>query len=191
MKKKVKKSVKSCKKSVKKDWQAFFSMVNFMYAPQKGVIFLYGVLLWQSKRQEPKLLLNVPNASIETMTALRTRRTILIVWWSLNIVLSARSTRNTKNRNNSWRRTQNKRAHLRYEMANASKAKNQKPNWLRRQIAKLKETFSEIKKVSWPSFITVLKTTGLVLAVVAAFLLVITGVDAFLSWLFNVLMNLF
>ena len=76
-------------------------------------------------------------------------------------------------------------------MANASKAKNQKPNWLRRQIAKLKETFSEIKKVSWPSFITVLKTTGLVLAVVAAFLLVITGVDAFLSWLFNVLMNLF
>ena len=75
-------------------------------------------------------------------------------------------------------------------MANASKTKNQKPNWFRRVGAKLKETFSEIKKVSWPSFLTVLKTTGLVLAVVAAFLLIIGGVDALLSLLFDGLVGL-
>ena len=74
-------------------------------------------------------------------------------------------------------------------MANA-KANNKKPNWFRRVGAKCKETFSEIKKVSWPSFLTVLKTTGLVLAVVAAFLLIIGGVDALLSLLFDGLVGL-
>ena len=75
-------------------------------------------------------------------------------------------------------------------MANASKTKNQKPNWFRRVGAKIKETFSEIKKVTWPSFLTVLKTTGLVLVVVAAFLAVIMGVDALLSLLFDGLVGL-
>ena len=75
-------------------------------------------------------------------------------------------------------------------MANASKTKNQKPNWFRRVGAKIKETFSEIKKVTWPSFLTVLKTTGVVLAVVAAFLLIIGGVDALLSLLFDGLVGL-
>ena len=75
-------------------------------------------------------------------------------------------------------------------MANASKTKNQKPSWFRRVGAKIKETFSEVKKVSWPSFLTVLKTTGLVLVVVAAFLAVIMGVDALLSLLFDGLVGL-
>ena len=75
-------------------------------------------------------------------------------------------------------------------MANASKTKNQKPNWFRRVGAKIKETFSEIKKVTWPSFLTVLKTTGVVLVVVAAFLAVIMGVDALLSLLFDGLVGL-
>ena len=75
-------------------------------------------------------------------------------------------------------------------MANASKTKNQKPNWFRRVGAKCKETFSEIKKVTWPSFLTVVKTTGVVLAVVAAFLLIIGGVDALLSLLFDGLVGL-
>ena len=75
-------------------------------------------------------------------------------------------------------------------MANASKTKNQKPNWFRRVGAKIKETFSEVKKVSWPSFLTVLKATGVVLVVVAVFLAVIMGVDALLSLLFNDLLGL-
>ncbi len=62
-------------------------------------------------------------------------------------------------------------------MANATKSKNKKPNWFRRVGAKIKETFSELKRVTWPKFGTAVKTTGVVLVVVAAFLLVVTLVD--------------
>jgi preprotein translocase SecE subunit len=74
-------------------------------------------------------------------------------------------------------------------MANATKNKNQKPNWFRRVGAKLKETFSEIKRVTWPKFPTVLKTSGVVLVVVFVFLLIVTGVDALLGWLLELLTN--
>ena len=66
---------------------------------------------------------------------------------------------------------------MRYTMANATKNKNKKPNWFRRVGAKFKETFSELKRVTWPKFSTVLKTTGVVLVIVAAFLAVVTFVD--------------
>ena len=68
-------------------------------------------------------------------------------------------------------------------MANATKNKNKKPNWFKRVGAKFKETFSELKKVTWPKFSTVLKTTGVVLVIVTAFLAVVTGIDASLGWL--------
>ena len=61
-------------------------------------------------------------------------------------------------------------------MANA-KANNKKPSWFRRVGAKIKETFSELKRVTWPKLPTVLKTTGVVLVIVAAFLVVITGIE--------------
>ena len=70
---------------------------------------------------------------------------------------------------------------------NATKTKEQKPNWFQSLWKKIKETFSELKKVSWPSFLTVLKTTGVVLAIVAAFLLIVTGIDALLGWLLGLL----
>ena len=72
-------------------------------------------------------------------------------------------------------------------MANATKTKNKKPNWFRRVGAKFKETFSELKRVTWPSFMTVLKTTGVVIVIVLAFLLVVTGVDAVLSLLLGLI----
>ena len=68
-------------------------------------------------------------------------------------------------------------------MANATSKSKNKPNWFRRVGAKFKETFSELKRVTWPKFTTVLKTTGVVLVIVVAFLLATTGVDAFLGWL--------
>ncbi len=74
-------------------------------------------------------------------------------------------------------------------MANATKTKNKKPNWFRRVGAKFKETFSELKRVTWPKFTTVLKTTGVVLVVVAAFLLVVTGIDYGLGELLDVITN--
>ena len=72
-------------------------------------------------------------------------------------------------------------------MANATKIKNKKPNWFQRTGAKIKETFSELKRVSWPKFGTVVKTTGVVLVIVLAFLIVVTGVDAGLSALLRLL----
>ncbi len=72
-------------------------------------------------------------------------------------------------------------------MANASKTKNKRPNWFRRTGAKIKETFSELKRVTWPKFGTVLKTTGVVLVIVLAFLAVVTGVDAGLTELLKLL----
>jgi preprotein translocase subunit SecE len=72
-------------------------------------------------------------------------------------------------------------------MANATKSKNKKPNWFRRVGAKFKETFSELKRVTWPKFSTVLKTTGVVLVIVTAFLAIITGVDKLLLKLLDVI----
>ena len=72
-------------------------------------------------------------------------------------------------------------------MANATKSKNKKPNWFRRVGAKFKETFSELKRVTWPKFPTVLKTTGLVLVIVFVFLGIVTGVDRLLLWLLSLI----
>ena len=72
-------------------------------------------------------------------------------------------------------------------MANATKIKNKKPSWFRRVGAKFKETFSELKRVTWPKFTAVLKTTGIVLLIVTAFLTVVTGVDALLGWLLGLI----
>ena len=62
-------------------------------------------------------------------------------------------------------------------MANAANNKNKKPSWFRRVGAKFKETFSELKRVTWPTFPTVWKTTGVVLVIVFAFLVIVAGVD--------------
>ncbi len=74
-------------------------------------------------------------------------------------------------------------------MANASKNKNKKPSWFKRAGAKIKETFSELKRVSWPKFGTVVKTTGVVLVIVLAFLVVVTAVDQGLLGLLKLLTN--
>lgn len=72
-------------------------------------------------------------------------------------------------------------------MANATKSKNKKPSLFRRIGAKLKETFSELKRVTWPKFPKVVKTTGLVLVIVFAFLAIVTGIDAGLGALLGLI----
>lgn len=52
---------------------------------------------------------------------------------------------------------------------------------------KTKETFNELKKVSWPSFGKVVKNTGVVLVVVLVFLVVVFGFDYVLNLLFKLL----
>lgn len=63
------------------------------------------------------------------------------------------------------------------DKAAAKKKANKKPNIFVRLGRKCKEVFSELKKVSWPTFAKVLKNTGIVLAVVLIFAVVITAFD--------------
>lgn len=56
--------------------------------------------------------------------------------------------------------------------------KDGKPGFFKRLGLKIKDTFSEIKRVSWPNFPKVVKKTGVVLVVVLAFLVVITAFDS-------------
>ena len=57
------------------------------------------------------------------------------------------------------------------------KDKNKKPNIFVRMGRRLKETFSELKRVTWPTFPKALKATGVVLAIVLIFAVLVTGVN--------------
>lgn len=54
---------------------------------------------------------------------------------------------------------------------------------------KIKEIFSELKKVSWPTFGKVVKQTGIVIAVVLFFLIVIGVADIGLGALYKLLIG--
>ena len=58
-----------------------------------------------------------------------------------------------------------------------SKKKDKKPGFFSKLGSKIKDVFSELKKVVWPSFGKVVKQTGVVLVVVVIFLIVITAFD--------------
>ena len=70
-------------------------------------------------------------------------------------------------------------------MANKNEAK--KPNIFVRMGRKLKETFSELKRVTWPTFPKVVKSTCVVLIVVLVFLVVVTGINQGLQALLQLL----
>ena len=55
--------------------------------------------------------------------------------------------------------------------------------------SRTKETFAELKKVSWPSFGRVVKATGVVLAVVLVFTVVLFGIDYGLGHLHRLLVS--
>ena len=42
---------------------------------------------------------------------------------------------------------------------------------------KIKETFSELKRVTWPTFGKALKATGVVLVIVLIFTVIVTGIN--------------
>ena len=59
----------------------------------------------------------------------------------------------------------------------AQKSDSKKPNFFVRMGRKLKETFSELKRVTWPSFPKVVKATCVVLVVVITFTVVATAIN--------------
>ena len=69
----------------------------------------------------------------------------------------------------------------------AAQAKAKKPNLFKRLGAFFVKSWSELKKVSWPDFKTVLKNTGIVLLVVLFFALIISVADIILG---NLLISL-
>lgn len=70
--------------------------------------------------------------------------------------------------------------------AKASKASKNKEQ----KRSRAKETMSELKKVSWPSFGKTMKQTGMVISVVLLFMLVTLGIDSLLSWLLRLITNI-
>jgi preprotein translocase subunit SecE len=62
-------------------------------------------------------------------------------------------------------------------MAAKNVSKEKKPNFLVRAGKKLKEVFSELKRVTWPTFPKVIKSTCVVLAVVVVFTIIVTAIN--------------
>jgi len=67
--------------------------------------------------------------------------------------------------------------------------KNNKAN-AQPKRSKAKETMSELKKVSWPTFGRTMKQTGMVISVVLVFMLVTLGFDSLISWLLKLISNI-
>ena len=74
------------------------------------------------------------------------------------------------------------------EVKKASKNKKEKKQ--SKIGKKAKETIGELKKVTWPTFPQVVKKTGVVLAVVLFFRVVLLGFDYVLKFMFKLLTNM-
>ena len=68
-------------------------------------------------------------------------------------------------------------------------SEKKKPNIFVRMGRKLKETFSELKRVTWPTFGKTLKSTGVVLVIVLIFLVVVTAINYGLLALLELMVN--
>lgn len=77
------------------------------------------------------------------------------------------------------------------ESKTVSKKKDKKkaPNIFVRFGKKIKEIFSELKRVNWPTFDKIAKSTGVVLVVVLIFIVVVTAIDSGLSALLKLLVG--
>jgi len=65
--------------------------------------------------------------------------------------------------------------------------KKEKGNFFRRFARRIKDVFGELRKVRWPTFGLTVKKTGIVLAVVLVFSLVVFGIDQGLAQLYKLL----
>ncbi len=67
---------------------------------------------------------------------------------------------------------------------------DKKPNIFVRAGRKIKETFSELKRVTWPTLPKALKATGVVIVIVLIFLIVVTAINFGFSELLELLTGL-
>jgi preprotein translocase subunit SecE len=73
-------------------------------------------------------------------------------------------------------------------MANKNEVK--KPNIFVRMGRKIKEVFSELKRVTWPTFPKVVKSTCVVLVIVLVFMVIVTAINSGLQQLLTLMTNL-
>ena len=71
-----------------------------------------------------------------------------------------------------------------------AKSAEKKSNIFVRMGRKLKEVFSELKKVTWPTFGKVVKATGVVLVVVVIFLVIFGAINYGLGELLKLITSL-
>lgn len=71
-----------------------------------------------------------------------------------------------------------------------AKSAEKKPNIFVRMGRKLKEVFSELKKVTWSTFGKVVKATGVVLVVVVIFLVIFGAINYGLGELLKLITSL-
>ena len=71
-----------------------------------------------------------------------------------------------------------------------AKSAEKRPNIFVRMGRKLKEVFSELKKVTWPTFGKVVKSTGVVLVLVVLFLVIFGAINYGLGELLSLITNL-
>ena len=72
----------------------------------------------------------------------------------------------------------------------ASNKEVKKPNIFVRMGKKIKEVFSELKRVTWPTFPKVVKATCVVLVVVLIFTVVVTAINQGLQQLLSLITNI-
>ena len=75
-------------------------------------------------------------------------------------------------------------------MANTANKDVKKPGFFARMGKKMKEVFSELKRVTWPTFPKVVKSTCVVLVVVLIFTVVVTGINQGLQALLELITNI-
>ena len=78
--------------------------------------------------------------------------------------------------------TKQKKVDAKKQEKKAKAKKEQKP-----KRSRTRETFAELKKVTWPTFGKTMAQTGMVISVVAIFALLVLGVDLLLGWLFGLI----
>ena len=81
---------------------------------------------------------------------------------------------------------QKKQEMLKQKAKQEKKAKKEKKPGL---FKKLKDAWGELKKVTWPTFATVVKKTGIVILVCVIFTVVLFGIDYLLGLLYNLFMS--
>lgn len=90
-----------------------------------------------------------------------------------------------KNKNSNKQMEVKQNSNVKLNDVKPAKKKEKKLEKVKRNRAK--ETISELKKVSWPSFGKTMKQTGMVISVVLIFMLLVLGIDSLVSFLIQLI----